>query len=151
VRTLTLALALLLPLSGGCSTDGEVSVTGAQPKEAASPTGASGGEAPTAGECADLWNRSANEANQRAVVEAGFRLAAAYGWTDKADDRGCGVIFWKGLNGEWAIYAATVPRLMVSPDEWGFETGARWGFDSPEGDIPLRSDSRVESDGTITE
>jgi hypothetical protein len=108
-------------------------------------------EAPTASDCGKLWNRSANEANQRDVVEAGFRLAAAYGWTDKADDLGCGVIFWKDLNGEWAMYAATVPRLMASPDEWGVVRGERWGVGSPEGDIPSSSVARVESDGRITE
>jgi hypothetical protein len=147
VRTLILAVVLVALLSGGCSGRGEVSVTGAQP----TPAGVPGGEAPTASDCGKLWNRSANEANQRDVVEAGFRLAAAYGWTDKADDLGCGVIFWTDLDGEWAIYAATVPRLMVSPGEWGVVRGERWGVDSPEGDIPSSSESRVESDGTITE
>lgn len=146
-----LTLAVLVGVSGGCSERGEDSVTGAQPTPPARPNGVPGGEAPTARDCERLWNRSANEANQRDVVEAGFRLAAAYGWTDKADDLGCGVIFWKELNGEWAIYAATVPRLMVSPDEWGVVRGERWGVDSPEGDIPSSSDSRVESDGTLTE
>jgi hypothetical protein len=148
VRTLILALALVALLSGGCSERGEDSVTGAQPKPALVPPGR---ETPTAGDCRKLWNRSANEPNQRDVVEASFRLAAAYGWADKADDRGCGVIFWKDLNGEWAIYAVTVSHLMVSPEEWGVVRGERWGVDSPEGDIPSASDSRVESDGTITE
>jgi hypothetical protein len=92
-------------LSGGCSERGEVSVTGAQPKAA----GAFGGEPSAVSDCGKLWNRSANDANQRDVVEAGFRLAAAYEWTDKADDLGCGVIFWTEINGEWAVYAATVP------------------------------------------
>jgi hypothetical protein len=151
MRTLILTLAVLVLVSGGCSEGGEVSVTEAQPKPAAPPTGVPGGEAPRASDCRKLWNRSANETNQRDVVEAGFRLAAAYGWMDKADDLGCGVIFWKELNGEWAIYAATVPRLMDSPDEWEALRGERWGVDSPEGDIPSSSDSRVESDGTLTE
>jgi hypothetical protein len=109
------------------------------------------GGIPSDAECARRWNDAGNRGNQANVVKAGFRSAAAYGWTDKANDRGCGVVFWRRPRGPWAIYAATLPRLEVSSQDWDFVEGRAWGSDSPAGEIPDAGQSRVNPDGTIAE
>jgi hypothetical protein len=101
-------------------------------------------------DCAVRWNHPQNRVNQQHVAGQKYDGVAVYTWEGKADTRGCGVIF--GLDGSeaWAIYAQTLDQLDTAPGDWDPVTGNRWGFDSPEGDIPEGSNVQLGADGMLT-
>jgi hypothetical protein len=104
---------------------------------------------PADGRCAELWNASANRANQSVVRGHAFPLATVRGVEpNKAGRPGCSVLLRQREDGAWLAFGAEfVTETSVAWD--GGVSGVRYGTDSPTGDVDDNPNAMLQPDGSL--
>lgn len=95
----------------------------------------SGESSPPPARCVRAWNQDP----PTVTVPAEDANVIVYEWTDKAEDEGCGVVIVSRTTGEWTIHYI----VLSGSNEWGAVSGAEWGKDSPEGDVPTDANASL--------
>lgn len=102
---------------------------------------------PSAGDCADLWNRSSNVENQRSVIR--FDEARAAGWDTKAGPH-CSVHFFTRPGAPWAMYVLWLAAPGGASDSFHEDIGGtRYGRGELGAEEPLPANASVGGAGRI--
>lgn len=123
IRPCFIAVLLLASVSSACS--GESSPAPDPPPQ----------------HCVQVWN----EDPPSVAVSPDDANVIVYEWTNKAEEEGCGVVIVSRTTGEWAIHSIE----QAESNKWDSVTGAEWGEDSPEGDVPEDPNASLDSGGRI--
>jgi hypothetical protein len=100
--------------------------------------------------CADLWNGPANQTNRSLVRGRSFPLATVRGaGPNKAGQQECAVLLREREDGAWLLFGAEL--VSSTSVVWGpFDSGVRYGTDSPTGDVDDSPNATLQADGALT-
>jgi hypothetical protein len=103
---------------------------------------------PGDGRCAQLWNASANQTNRSLVRGRSFPLVTVRGaGPNKAGQPGCSVLLRERQGGPWLLFGTTITETGAIWE--GSVSGARYGTDSPTGDVDDSPNAVLQPDGSL--